>query len=179
MSTPEQPHGPDEILARYADGPAQLRAALAGLSDADLDVAPDPDSWTIRQIVHHVVDGDDIWKTFIKIALGNSGATFELQWYWDMPQTAWAESWAYASREIEPSLALFHANRRHIVQLVQAIPDAWDRSLTIRWPGGDLQQVTIGWVIEMQSHHVTGHIEDIRSIRPQPQGPMASTGIGA
>lgn len=172
MSMPEQPHDPHEVLARYQDGPAQLQAALAGLSSADLDTAPDADDWTIRQIVHHIVDGDDIWKTFVKIALGNSAATFELQWYWDVPQTAWAESWAYASREIAPSLALFHANRRHVVQLLREIPDAWERSLTIKWPGGDLQQVTVGWVIEMQARHVMGHVEDIRRIRLKPQEPM-------
>jgi hypothetical protein len=172
MSVTEQPHDPVEILARYANGPAQLQAALDGLSGADLDIAPDLDSWTIRQIVHHIVDGDDIWKIFIKAALGNSEATFELQWYWDIPQTAWAESWAYASREVEPSLALFRANRRHIAQLLQVIPDAWERSLTINWPGGDLQQVTVGWVIEMQSQHVTGHIEDIHRIRLKHQKPM-------
>lgn len=160
-----QAHDPDAVLAQYKDGPAQLQTALAGLSEAALDATPDAENWSIRQLVHHIVDGDDVWKTFIKIALGNSEATFELQWYWDIPQTTWAESWAYATREIEPSLALFHANRRHVVQLVQEIPDAWERSLIIKWPHGDLQQVTVGWVIEMQSHHVAGHVEDIQKIR--------------
>jgi uncharacterized damage-inducible protein DinB len=160
-----QAHDPDAVLAQYKDGPAQLQTALAGLSEAALDATPDAKNWSIRQLVHHIVDGDDIWKTFIKIALGNSEATFELQWYWDIPQTTWAKSWAYATREIEPSLALFRANRRHVVQLVQEIPDAWERSLTIKWPHGDLQQVTVGWVIEMQFRHVAGHVEDIQKIR--------------
>jgi hypothetical protein len=160
-----QAHDPNAILALYEDGPEQVQAALAGLSQAELDAAPDAENWSIRQIVHHVVDGDDIWKTFVKIALGNSEATFELQWYWDIPQTAWAESWAYADRGIEPSLALLRANRRHVAQLLRVIPDAWERSLTIKWPGGDLQQVTVGWVIEMQSRHVMGHVEDIQRIR--------------
>jgi hypothetical protein len=160
-----QAQGPDAILARYKDGPAQLQAVLAGLSQAELDAVPDAENWSIRQIVHHIVDGDDIWKTFVKIALGNNEATFELQWYWDMPQTTWAESWAYASREIEPSLALFQANRCHIAQLLGEIPDAWERSLPIRWPHGESERVTIGWVIEMQARHAMDHVEDIRKIR--------------
>ena len=57
----EQTCDPDTILARYADGPAQLEAAIAGLSEEELDLAQTADTWTIRQIVHHVVDGDDIW----------------------------------------------------------------------------------------------------------------------
>jgi hypothetical protein len=161
----EQAHDPDTVLARYADGPAQLEAAIAGLAEAELDLAQTADTWTIRQIVHHVVDGDDIWKVCVKAALGNSQGVFSLQWYWDVPQDTWAESWNYAGRAIEPSLALFHANRRHVVKLVQQIPDAWARHIVIRWPNGQEEQVTVGWVIEMQANHVTAHINDIRAIR--------------
>jgi len=43
-----------------------------------------------RQIVHHIADGDDLWKTYIKIALGNEQAEFTLAWYLAFPQTEWA-----------------------------------------------------------------------------------------
>jgi uncharacterized damage-inducible protein DinB len=161
----EQTRDPDTILARYADGPAQLEAAIAGLTEADLDMAQTADTWTIRQIVHHVVDGDDIWKTGIKAALGNTSGTFTLQWYWDKPQGEWVESWDYAGRAIEPSLALFHANRDHIVQLLDQIPDAWERNIFIRWPDGQKAQITVGDIVEMQADHIMVHINDIRLIR--------------
>ena len=161
----EQTRDPDTILARYADGPAQLEAAIAGLTEADLDVAQTADTWTIRQLVHHVVDGDDIWKIGIKAALGNSTGTFTLQWYWDRPQDEWVESWCYAGRAIEPSLALFRANRRYIVQLLNQIPDAWERHISIKWPDGQVAQITVGYIVEMQAQHVVHHINDIRMIR--------------
>jgi hypothetical protein len=155
----------DTILARYADGPAQLEAALAGLGEADLDVALTDDAWTIRQIVHHIVDGDDLWKAAIKAALGNSRMLFSYLWYWDIPQDTWAGSWNYAGRAIEPSLALFRANRRHVVQLLQTIPAAWDRYTLITLPGGEEKPATISYVVEMQTRHVTHHVADIRQIR--------------
>jgi hypothetical protein len=77
----------DVILTRYADRPTRLTAAIASLTEADLDTALGQESWTIRQIVHPIVDGDDIFKACIKIALGNDHAVFDLQWYWDIPQT--------------------------------------------------------------------------------------------
>src|SRR5512139_3231261 len=104
----------EAILAQYADGPARLDAALMGLTDSEMDLSLTADSWSIRQIVHHIVDGDDIWKTCIKAALGNSDTSFSLQWYTVKPQMEWSESWAYARRALEPSLTLFHANRSHI-----------------------------------------------------------------
>ena len=42
----------DEIAA----APGQMRAAVAGLSDAQLDTPYRPDGWTVRQVVHHVPD---------------------------------------------------------------------------------------------------------------------------
>jgi hypothetical protein len=152
----------EAVLVRYADGPNQLQAALVGLTDAELDLAPGSNSWTIRQIAHHVVDGDDIWKAGIKAALGNHNVIFPLQWYWDVPQDRWAECWQYAEREIAPSLALFQANRGHVVQLVRSIPDAWKRCIRIQWPHQSEEQVDVGRIIEMQADHAADHIQDIR-----------------
>ena len=68
----QQAYTPSATLALYADGPTQLEAVLMGLTESDLNLAQPGDSWTIRQIVHHLADGDDLWKTCIKAALGNS-----------------------------------------------------------------------------------------------------------
>jgi hypothetical protein len=155
----------DATLAQYADGPALLEAALGGLTEADLDLARTDDTWTIRQIVHHIVDGDDIWKTCIKAALGNSEGLFSLQWYWDRPQTEWAETWGYAHRSIGSSLALLHANRTHIEELVRQTPNAWEKSIRLKWPDTEEERIAIGDVLEMQARHVAGHINDIRMIR--------------
>lgn len=155
----------EELLARYADCPRRLRAALAGLAEANLDRGPLTGGWTIRQIVHHVVDGDDLWKACIKAALGNSGAVFHLDWYWSMGQGLWAERWNYAGRALEPSLAFFAASRQHVVQLLEQVPQALERRIVIRWPGAREQEVAVWWVIEMQTRHGAGHIGDIQAIR--------------
>ncbi len=155
----------DAAIASYAEGPKLLEKAIAGLSVDGLDLAESNDTWTIRQYVHHVADGDDIWKAFIKQAIGNPGSRYELQWYWDLLQNEWVMSWDYANRAIEPSLGLYRASRAHIVQLLLSIPAAWERSLMIRWPNGDDQEVRVSWVVEMQTQHVFGHVDDIRRAR--------------
>ncbi len=151
-------------MAQYRNGPVQLEAAIAGLLEPNLDLALDDQSWSIRQIIHHIVDGDDIWKHCIKLALGVTDPILDLRWYLARPQIQWAEMWAYRDREIAPSLALFAANRNHIFQLIQAIKMPWEQDILIQLLDKQ-EKVTLGWVVEMQCNHVTEHVEDIHKIR--------------
>jgi hypothetical protein len=161
----KQMNNQNATLSRYAGGPVQLNAALEGLTNSNLDLALTAETWTIRQIVHHIVDGDDMWKTCIKAALGNTSGLFSLQWYWDRPQIDWAANWKYANRPIEPSLELFRANRRHLAELIQQTPNAWDLSIRIKHPEREEERITIGFVLEMQTSHLVEHIGEIQAIR--------------
>lgn len=153
------------MLTQYAYGPSLLDSALAGLSESDLDLALNADSWSIRQIVHHIVDGDDLWKICIKTALGNSEALFSLRWYTVKSQMEWSENWAYTRRSIEPSLAMFHANRRHIVDLLEHIPGACEKSIRFQPSTTPEMCITILDVIELHIRHLSEHIETIQAIR--------------
>lgn len=92
----------EDLLSEYLHAPEQIEAALHGLSEAQLDLSPHPGEWSIRQIVHHVVDGDDLWALILKQALGEAPQELNLQWYWEHPQENWGDWWAYARREIAP-----------------------------------------------------------------------------
>ena len=141
-----------------------LEDAVMNLTDDDLDAAPSGGGWTIRQIVHHVADGDDIWKLGIKMALGNEQAEFALGWYWEMPQQAWGDRWAYGRRSLGASLSLLGATRAHILQLLESVPDAWDRAMVVRNRNGEMERVPVGLVIQMQADHVLHHVKRIREI---------------
>jgi catechol 2,3-dioxygenase-like lactoylglutathione lyase family enzyme len=156
---------PGSILAEYAGGPDHLDATVAGLSESDLNQSLPAGGWTIRQTVHHITDGDDLWKTGVLAALGSPTGIFTLEWYWNKPnQDEWAENWLYAERPIGLSLALFRANRVHLVDLIQRIPDAWERSVRIKWPRKPDGRITVGDIIAMQAGHGRGHMEEIRLI---------------
>lgn len=164
------PDDQDSVLARYMEGPALLEGALAGIQDTELNAPPSQKGWTIRQIVHHVVDGDDLWKTCIKIALGNEKAEFSLGWYWVQPQEIWAKIWAYENRSLDASLALLKANRNHIHQLLEQVPDGWHRSVGFRKHSGETERMPVGAVIEIQADHVEHHVKQIRAIRSEVGG---------
>jgi DinB superfamily len=157
---------PDELIANYGSCPNQLEAAILGLSEVHLDIRKAAESWTIREVIHHIADGDDMWKLFIKRAIGNSNGEYLFDWYWQVPQDEWAKRWSYKERLIEPSLALFRANRSHIVQLLRHTPGALEKSLRVRWPTAlGEQDVKVRLIVEGQTQHALAHIAEIREIR--------------
>lgn len=166
MKAPEDREG---TLARYLEGPALLERSLAGVADAALDLRPSRGGWTIRQIVHHLVDGDDLWKIGIKVALGNEGAEFSLDWYRTRPQEVWAGRWAYADRPLDASLALLRAIRAHVDQLVRRAPDAWGCAVRFRGADGGIERLPVGAIVAMQADHVEHHVRQIRAIRAEAE----------
>lgn len=163
----EPPENQKEILELFKQGPNILENALASLSDVELDYAPMKGGWSIRQIVHHLVDGDDLWKIYIKIALGNEQAEFSLKWYLTFSQTEWAKRWSYEKRSIDESLALFKAIRGHILQLLEYTPDGWIKSAQFRDSTGEIEVLPVGFVIKMQADHVVHHVKRISEIRKE------------
>ena len=161
------PENKSETLKLFKQGPTILENALEGLSDNELDYSPSKGGWTIRQIVHHLADGDDLWKNYIKIALGNEQAEFTLKWYLAFPQTEWAKRWSYEKRSIDISLAMLRAIRDHIIQLLEYAPDGWIRSAQFRDSNGEIEVVPVGFVIKMQADHIVHHIKRILEIRKE------------
>ncbi len=158
------PEDRDRTLSQFREGPILLEQAVSGLRDSALDFKPSRGGWSIRQIVHHIVDGDDIWKLGIKMAIGNEQAEFSLGWYSSQTQDTWADRWAYSQRSIGTSLLLLKAIREHVVQLLASVPEAWNRAVVVRTPKGEIEQVSVGFVIQMQSEHLLHHIERIHAI---------------
>ncbi len=163
----QPPENQEKILELFKQGPNILENALAGLTDIELDYIPRNGGWSIRQIIHHLVDGDDLWKTCIKIALGGEQAEFTLRWYIALPQIEWAKRWSYEKRSIDVSLALFRAIRDHILQLLEYAPDGWTKSAKFLDANGEIEVVPVGIVIQMQADHVIHHVKRITAIRQE------------
>ena len=145
-----------DTLALYAGAVDELQAALAGLSEAELDLARAPGEWTIRQIVHHLTDGESLFLLPMKMALVESGRPYTLNW--PEGNAVWGES--YAERPIAPALDLFRAIRVHIAQIEQRWPDSWDRHVVAngrQWRFGDFMDIV--------TNHALEHIDEIREIR--------------
>lgn len=153
----------EQLLDLYLQGPDDLADALAGLNDADLDLAPETGGWSIRQIAHHVADGDDLWRPPIKVALLGPNVVYQ-QWY--PGNEVMDERLDYAHRPIEPSLALLRAGRVYVAELLRSIPDAWEQEAQMRrGDAGEPRTLSVLSMLQTQTAHPFEHADEIRAIR--------------
>jgi hypothetical protein len=155
----------ESLLARYLELPGRLEAAIAGLGEVQLDMQGL--GWSIRSCVHHLVEGELIWQVNLRAAAGSDGIDFPMAWYFSQPQEAWASRWVYDRRPVGPSLDLYRASTRNLVEFLRlAPPELWKRSGRVTWPGEFAEtRLSVRDIVLIQIRHLDGHAADIRAVR--------------
>lgn len=118
----------DTLIRQYAAGPDEVRAAVAGLTDAELDLTPpaevDPDGWTARQIVHHLADSEMTSAIRLRRLLTETDPV--IQGY---DENEFARRLHYDTRPIAASLDALRAARATSTELLERLSeDDWRRA---------------------------------------------------
>lgn len=106
-------------IDRYAEGPAILRQAVAGLSREQLQAFPVPGTWSIQQIVVHLLDSDLIASHRMKRAIAEDNPTFHAY-----DETCFARALYYEDEPLDEVLALFALNRAQTARILRRLPTA-------------------------------------------------------
>ena len=113
----------EQWIEEIAAAPARLRAAVAGLTAAQLDTPYREGGWTVRQVVHHLPDSHLNAYTRIKLALTEEEPTIK-----PYEEARWAELPDARGGEIEPSLNLLESlHQRWLMLLRQLKTPDFDR----------------------------------------------------
>jgi hypothetical protein len=155
-----------KLLENYQQIPCLLESALQGLSDADLDLNRG-EGWSIREVAHHLVDGQSLFAMCIKALVGTDGIELPMTWYFAISQDEWACRWAYAQRPLCPSLEAYRCGINEIADLLVHCPDAWTHAGYVTWPGQtERTTMSIEAIVDLVYRHACAHIEeDILLIR--------------
>jgi uncharacterized damage-inducible protein DinB len=158
----------DELIAAYAAGPARLRAALHGLSLAQLRARPRPAKWSILEIAAHVTDSEVVGAGRIRLALAQSGSAF-----FGYDQDRWISVFAPPDGDedtLEGALAVLAAVRAWILPLFARAGDAeWQRTAVHPERG----VMTVRQLLELYADHVERHVEQILECRRLLGVPLA------
>jgi uncharacterized damage-inducible protein DinB len=152
--TPEQKQSHvDEI----AQAPVKLRAAVKGLSDAQLDTPYRDGGWTVRQVTHHVPDSHMNAYVRFKLALTEDEPTIK-----PYAEERWAELADTQATPIEVSLTLLDSLHDRWVRLLRSLEDdAWKRSF--RHP--DMGPMTLEKALAMYAWHGKHHVAHVTALR--------------
>jgi uncharacterized damage-inducible protein DinB len=136
--------------------PAQLRAAVRGLSDAQLDTPYRPGGWTVRQLVHHVADSHMNAYTRLRFALTEDDPTIK-----PYDEAAWA-TLADSALPVGVSLDLLDRMHERLVYLLRALPDAAFQRTLVHPENGPMTVDSLLVTYEWHGRHHTAHVTALR-----------------
>ena len=130
--------------------PAQMHAALDGLTDAQLDTPYRPGGWTLRQVAHHVPDSHLNAYTRFKLALTEDTPTIR-----PYAEAEWARLPDVDATSIGTSLALLSALHARWTTLLRALPpEAWARTFLHPESGRTRLDLALGSYAWHGRHHL-------------------------
>ncbi len=144
-------------IRQIAEAPAALRRALAGLSEAQLDLPYRPGGWTVRQVAHHVPDSHLNAYIRFKWTLTEDNPTIK-----PYDQDAWS---AVADTRLTPvgvSLDLLEAVHKRLVVLIESLsPEDWRRPLMHPENG----PMTLDRLLQLYAWHGRHHVAHVTELR--------------
>jgi uncharacterized damage-inducible protein DinB len=146
-----------QAITQIGDAPANLRAAVEGLSSQQLDTPYRPGGWTVRQVVHHVPDSHLNSYCRLKLALTEEEPTIKAY-----HEDRWAELEDSKATPIEVSLALLESLHKRWVLLLTSLRPA-DFQRTFRHP--EIGVVTLAQNTCLYAWHGRHHTAHITALR--------------
>jgi len=137
--------------------PDRVAAAVAGLTDAQLDTPYRPGGWTVRQTVHHLADSHSNSLTRFKLALTEDAPPTIKPYY----EERWAEL-ADSKLPVEVSLAMIEAIHVRWSTLLRSMSDADFQKSFIHPETGEWPLEGALALYAWHSLHHTAHITTLR-----------------
>ena len=134
-----------------------MRAAVAGLTQPQLDTPYRPEGWTVRQVVHHVPESHLNSYIRFKLAITEDEPTIK-----PYDEASWAKLDDAQQAPIELSLDLLEALHKRWMWFLRTLkPEDYQR--TFRHP--EMGIVSVDKNIALYAWHGPHHVAQITSLR--------------
>jgi uncharacterized damage-inducible protein DinB len=154
LLTPQERRAAIDAIAA---APAALRAAVKGLTDAQLDTPYRPGGWSVRQLVHHVADSHMNAYTRFRLALTEDNPTIK-----PYDEATWAELPDARALPVAVSLDLLDRMHERLAYLLRATKDA-DFQRTLNHPeNGPMTMDALLATYSWHGRHHTAHVTALR-----------------
>ena len=137
------------IIDEYEKGGEELRLAVRGLEPEDLLAVPVPGTWSIQQIVIHLMDSDLILADRMKRVIAEENPSLI-----GFDESRFAQNLFYDEQSAEDAVTIVDLNRRNFARVLRKLPDeTFDRVGTHNERGPmKLSDLLAGAVKHLQHH---------------------------
>jgi len=146
-----------QMIETIAATPRELREAVKGLNDAQLDTPYRDGGWTVRQVVHHVPDSHLNAYTRFKLALTEDSPLIK-----PYDEAAWAALPDSVTTPIETSLRFTECLHERWVILLRSMSEH-DFLRTYRHP--DYGARSLDHLLSIYAWHGSHHVAHITELR--------------
>jgi hypothetical protein len=108
----------EDLIARYARGPEQIRAALARVPEEARQWRPGPGRWSAHEVLVHCADSEANAALRIRYLLAEKDPVII-----GYDQEEWARAFDYHLEPLEPALAAVEAARGRTVPLLRRLSE--------------------------------------------------------
>lgn len=150
------------LIEEYARGATRLSEAVAGLSSAQLNAVPVPGTWSIQQIVLHLMDSDLIGSDRMKRVIAEREP--QLIGY---DESAFARHLHYDKLDADAACQVFALNRQLTAIILRNLPDETFQRVGIHNEAGPL---TLAQLVQTFVNHLERHLKFIQQKRPMVEG---------
>ena len=144
-------------IDQIGETPERMRAAVAGLSEEQLNSPYRPEGWTVRQVVHHVPDSHLNSYVRFKLALTEDHPTIRAY-----DENLWANLDDARNAPVDLSLDLLESLHRRWVLFLRSF-DENDFARTFHHP--ELGTVSVDKNLALYARHGQHHVAHITALR--------------
>ena len=156
----------DRIIKQMVQNAQRIRALIEGVSSEQARWKPDPDSWSILEVLNHLIDIErEDMGVFLDLALHHPDEPRQ-----KIAPEAWVTERGYNKRDLGKSLQDFAAAREASLAWLQSLssPD-WEASYPAPWGSIKAGDIFAAWVahdllhmrqlVELHWAYTTGLVE--------------------
>jgi hypothetical protein len=146
-------------LERFRRGPEILATVLTGAAGDEVDWAPAPGKWTIRQIVAHLADAELVYAQRLRAVIAEETPPLTA-----FDQDLWAQNLDYARRKPAQSLESLRRIRAENHELLKGLPEAAFDRTGVHSERGPMK---LRDLLLHMSEHVESHARHLQTIRTE------------
>lgn len=153
-----------EVLTLLAAGPKRIATLTTGLTPVQAQTRPEPEEWSVNEILAHLRSCADVWGNCIRTILAQTTSTLKA-----VNPTTWIHQTDYSQQDFSRSLQAFTTQRAELLTVLEPLtPEEWSRSVIVTGAGKPLERTVFfyaQWLARHERTHFKQFDKTVKAVR--------------